>query len=162
MIVIETTFNTQVLDRLTSTIDATPELIQDVVNTDVQPVVLDYVENMLSAYPPPIKSGSFKRHATPRQLRYVMAKIRRGEWTGRTGALKRAWQTLINNIPEGVAILVHNTSRVARYVVGDNQQAFHTETGWPRSREKALELRRVVYLSFSESFIRRFVESVRR
>lgn len=162
MIGIETTFNTEVLDRLSIALQATPEIIQDVVRVDVQPVVVDYVENTLSAYPGPIKPGSFKRHATPKQLRYVMAKIRRGEWTGRTGALKKAWQTLVEAIPAGASIRARNLSTVAKYIVGDRQQAYHAETGWPLARNRALDLHRIVYLKVSERFIIRFVDKVRR
>ena len=162
MIGIETTFNTEPLDRLSIAFKATPEIIQDVVRIDAQPLVVDYVETTLSAYPGPIKPGSFRRHATPKQLRYVMAKIRRGEWTGRTGALKQAWQTLFENVTTGAIIRVRNLSTVAKYIVGDRQQAFHTETGWPKARTRTVELRRIVYLSVSESFIRRFVAQVHR
>jgi len=162
MIQVETIYNTKVLDRLEIAIPATPQIIQEVVNTDVQPVVIDYVQNTLAKYPPKIAPGVFRRHATPKQFAYVMAKIRRGEWTGRTGALGRAWQTVIESTNTGAAIVVRNTSKVARYVVGDNQQTFHTITGWPRARERTVEFRRLVYLTLSESLILRFIERVGR
>lgn len=162
MIEVKTSFNTEPLDRLAIAFKTTPDIIQEVVNADVKPVVVDYVENTLSVYPGPIKPGSFRRHATKKQLRFVMAKIRRGEWTGRTGALKEAWQTVVEAIALGSTIQVRNVSRVAKYVVGDRQQAFHAETGWPFARTRAIELRRVVFLSVSKHFIRRFVDGLKR
>lgn len=161
MIIFESTFNTEVLTRLSSAMNATPDIIQDVVVTDVQPVIVDYVDTTLAPYPPSIRPGVFRRHATPKQLRYVMAKIRRGEWTGRTGSLRQAWQTVIEQIPAGVILHVRNVSRVARYIVGDQQQGFHTETGWPVARQHVPAVHRLVIDSFRPAMVRRFVERLR-
>src|SRR3990167_5601384 len=76
-----------------------PQMIQHIVETRVQPAVQLVVERELVPYPPPIRPGIFKALATPKQFRYVMAKIRRGEWKGRTGALGKRWHVIAIRLP---------------------------------------------------------------
>jgi hypothetical protein len=131
MLTIETTLNAKVLDVTISRIQATPAVIQQIVVSHVQPALDDYMRRELQPYPRPIGAGVFKRFATRKQLRYVMAKIRRGEWTGRTGALGQAWVADSEAIQLGAVVRIRNTSKVATYIVGRRQQAFHADTGWP-------------------------------
>lgn len=132
--------NTYAYDAHMELIRATPQIIQSVVVTHVQPAVQQVVDQDLKPYPPPIAPGVFKRYATPKQLRYVMAKIRRGEWSGRTGALAKAWAVIVTPIPTGAILDTGNLSRISKYVVGRFQQRFHFVTGWPtlQSREFAI------------------------
>lgn len=131
MLTIETTLNAKVLDVTISRITATPARIQQIATNDVLPALDSYMRRDLQPYPRPIAPGVFKRFATRKQLRYVMAKIRRGEWTGRTGAFGREWVTENESIPFGAVVRIRNRSRVAVYIVGSRQQAFHADTGWP-------------------------------
>lgn len=114
------------LDWVTST----PQTITVVVDTYVKPAVLEVVERELVPYPGPIRKGAFRELATPKQFRYVMAKIRRGEWTGRTGELGRKWIVRAVPMQRGSSILVANTSSIAKFVVGRFQQRFHFDTQW--------------------------------
>ncbi len=127
---IETTLNTIALDTTITRIQTTPAVIQQVVTARVQPALDTYMRRELQPYPRAIAPGVFKRFATRKQLRYVMAKIRRGEWTGRTGAFGRAWVADSEAIQLGAVVRIRNTSRVATYIVGSRQQAFHADTGW--------------------------------
>lgn len=131
MITIETTLNAKVLDVTTSRIEATPGIIQRIVVTHVQPALDVYMRRELQPYPRPIGAGVFKRFATRKQLRYVMAKIRRGEWSGRTGAFGQAWAIHSEVVQLGAVVRIRNTSKVATFIVGDRQQLFHADTGWP-------------------------------
>lgn len=131
MITIETTLNAKVLDTTLSRITATPVDIQQIVVLYVQPALDTYMRRELQPYPRAIAPGVFKRFATRKQLRYVMAKIRRGEWSGRTGAFGRAWVVESTPTFSGTVVRIRNTSRVAVFIVGSRQQAFHADTGWP-------------------------------
>jgi hypothetical protein len=131
MVTIETALNANVLDTTISRIEATPTVIQQVTTSHVLPALDSYMRRELQPYPRPIAPGVFKRFATRKQLRYVMAKIRRGEWTGRTGAFGRAWVADSEAVQLGAVVRIRNTSRVATYIVGSRQQAFHADTGWP-------------------------------
>jgi len=84
-----TSMNVEINDRAYTValknVQAMPETLFRIVETDVRPAVEQVVKQELVPYPPPIRKGVFKLLATPKQFRFVMAKIRRGEWTGRTG-----------------------------------------------------------------------------
>lgn len=127
---VETSLNTQALDLTITRIQTTPAVIQQITTSHVLPALDSYMRQNLQPYPRAIAPGVFKRFATRKQLRYVMAKIRRGEWTGRTGAFGRAWIADSENIQLGAVVRIRNTSRVAVYIVGRRQQAFHADTGW--------------------------------
>lgn len=72
------------------------------------------------------------RWASAKQRRFVMAKLRRENnlpYT-RTHALVRGYRVVLDVKDDGGVFLVENESAVARYVVGDDQQPFHIDTGW--------------------------------
>lgn len=152
MITIESRVQDVVLDRLISTINATPAMIQGITQTAILPALETYTAQQLVPYPPPIRPGVFKRFATPRQRAYVMAKIRRGEWTGRTGTLGRQWRVTTANLPNGAGIRLANISTIAKYVVGDRQQSFHADTGWPVVRQHAPDVLRLTRDTFVEAY----------
>lgn len=130
----------QAYDVALDWLHAAPNTLARLVETHVRPAVQEVVERDLVRYPGPIGQGVFKALATPRQRRYVMAKIRRGEWTGRTGGLGRRW--IVRAVPtaKGAVLEVANTSPIARYVVGRNQQRFHFHTSWPTLQSREFEL----------------------
>lgn len=135
-ITISTRTDTRQLDAYLEWLDATPSNIQAIAKQDIVPAAQAYTTRELSPYPPPIAPGVFKTLATPKQLRYVMAKIRRGEWTGRTLRLQRGWVSYGEPIPEGARVFIRNQRSYARYVIGINQQPFHRVTGWIRLQEQ--------------------------
>ena len=48
----------------------------------------------------------------------------------RTGGLNEAWNVKFSFDADGGDFLIENTSDVATYVIGENQQPFHADTGW--------------------------------
>jgi hypothetical protein len=69
---------------------------------------------------------------SPKQLRFVMAKLRReGNLPyRRTGRTRRAWRVVVENAASG-ALRVENKERAALFTQGDYQQRMHIKTGWP-------------------------------
>lgn len=152
MIAYTVTTNAAVLDRFTTSLRATPQAIQQIMRTAVEPEVRTYMERELKPYPRAIRPGVFKKFASPKQFRYVMMKIRRGEWTGRTGALEKAWGVTTLNEDSGASVHIFNSDPKARYVVGDNQQLFHADTGWVVTRSHAAEVGRLVAYTMSDQY----------
>ena len=157
---INTRTDTRELSSYARAIGATPQIIQDVVQHDVLPSDIRYVNESLAPYPPPIQPGVFKQYATPAQKRAVMAKIRRGEWTGRTGALAEAWRTAYEALSNGASTAIYNASRVARFIIGVNQQRFLEH--WLRVHERASAVHQRRHRVFTAGFRKRFKEQVRK
>lgn len=129
-VIARTEIDTYGYDVALKNIQVAPQTLERIVRLDVQPAVQEVVDRELKPYPPPIRPGAFKQLATPKQFRYVMAKIRRGEWTGRTGMLGQAWFTQVLPTMQGAILLAGNRSRIAKFVVGRYIQRFHVDTGW--------------------------------
>ena len=53
----------------------------------------------------------------------------------RTGDLVAAWDAKFVFDADGGSFVIENTSPIATYVIGDNQQPFHADTGWIDSQE---------------------------
>lgn len=72
------------------------------------------------------------RWKSDRQRRKVMAMLsEQGNLPyQRTGSLLEGYNAKFEFTDEGGAFVVENTSPVAQYIIGDDQQPFHLDTGW--------------------------------
>jgi hypothetical protein len=70
-----------------------------------------------------------------RQRRFVMALLReQGNLPyQRTHMLSESWRYLIDDLESGGEFSVFNTDPTARYVIGDDAQPYHLETGWTQA-----------------------------
>lgn len=84
----------------------------------------EYMVNMMRVYPP--KSRAPFVWSSDKQRRFVMAKIRSGEWTGRTQALANSWKT----VGKGYHQTVESDSAYASYVQDRYQIVGHKSNGW--------------------------------
>lgn len=132
--------NTEGIDNLIAELNG--PIVEEIGAQVFSEVELDLAAE-LTQEPPPIRPGVFKQYATPKQLRYVMAKIRRGEWTGRTGATSAGWSVSYTVNGGNFTLVVMNDEPQARFVYGSLalssganplrfQQKFHQVTGWPQ------------------------------
>lgn len=79
------------------------------------------------------------RWKSARQRRYVMAKLRReGNLPyQRTGQFQDAWDFSLFGFDGGFEAIIGNTAKtdrgepLATFIVGQHQQPFHADTGWP-------------------------------
>ena len=97
--------------------------------------------------PPPSKPGSFRRHATAKQRRYVFSQVLKRDSAGniipyqRTGKFVRSWKSEVVATKEGGIFTISNTAKgkqgqyIERFITGVNQQGFHRDTGWYRSQD---------------------------
>jgi hypothetical protein len=53
----------------------------------------------------------------------------------RTGALTEAWDAQFVFDADGGSFVIENTSPIATYVIGDQQQPWHADTGWIDAEE---------------------------
>lgn len=123
----------QQLDR------AAPKLVQDAgfaVARQLEPII----EVDLQQEPPPLPSGVFKALATPKQFRYVMAKLAKagqlkegGGHYQRTHAATQGWQVVASLRKDGTVIMIRNPWEGSKFLWGPQQQPFHAGR-WPTLR----------------------------
>lgn len=73
---------------------------------------------------------------SPKQQRYVMWKLKREGFPGRSHKLAQAWRVVLdflNGLLGGV-LSVENNDPAAQFVQGEYQQRMHANTGWPLAR----------------------------
>lgn len=72
------------------------------------------------------------RWKSEKQRRYVMAKLRRENNLPyqRTGRLNAGWDARFEFDEDGGAFVAENDTPYADYVIGREQQPFHSQTGW--------------------------------
>jgi len=84
----------------------------------------EYIVNLMKVEPP-VPNKPFV-WSSEKQRRYVMAKISRGEWTGRTQGLRKGWKP----VGKGYKQIVVNEVPSAQFVQGDNQIIGHKTNNW--------------------------------
>lgn len=149
-------------DIALSRVQGAPSTLARIVETHVRPAVQGVVERDLVPYPPPIAPGVFKRLATPKQRRFVMRKIRAGEWTGRTGALGRSWIVRVTPIATGAILDTGSTAPKARFVVGRHQQKFHFVTGWPTLGSREFDIQAAARTGLRAGYRAEYQRTTRR
>lgn len=100
----------------------------------------EYIVNAMKVEPP--KPNRPFVWSSDEQRRYVMAKISKGEWTGRTQQLRNAWKT----VGKGYNQIVANETPYAQFVQDTNQIIGHKTNGWQTwemvKKSKAAEILR--------------------
>ena len=83
--------------------------------------------------------GAFTRLATPKQRKAYWARVKSGEITHdprtgyrRTNTIGRKLSTKIDKHPRGITGTLTDNAPGAVYVIGERQQPFHKESGWPQ------------------------------
>lgn len=90
-------------------------------------------------YGPKPGRGVWAANTTPAQKRAFFAKLNRGEWTGRTGNLGRAW---IVERAADANYRIRNTQPYANWMVGNNlgkQQVKWTRGAWWRFYDRFMD-----------------------
>lgn len=83
------------------------------------------------------------RWKSEKQRRFVMAKLRaEGNLPyQRTGRLEASWYVEFEPDADGGLFVVGNEASYARYVVGDDAQPFHLDTGWVQGADVVSDYR---------------------
>ncbi len=113
--------------------------VERVVDYDVRQWTNELVQRDLAGienYAPPIAPGVWRANTTRAQQRAFFAKLRRGEWTGRTGTLGASW-TVTAQGPARYKIA--NSQKHAGWIVGNAiglQQVRWSRLYWWRYRSR--------------------------
>jgi hypothetical protein len=97
-----------------------PKEAQDLGTEEVN----EYIVNMMQQYPP--KPNKPFQWSSDKQRKYVMMKIRNGEWSGRTQELRNGWK----KVGKGYNQIVVNEVPHAQFVQGGNQIRGHKANDW--------------------------------
>ena len=98
---------------------------------------LDHLQRRLGRVPRK-SPGAFSRLATPKQRKAYWAKVKSGEIGHgangyiRTGTTGRKFSHRVRRHANGVTGELTNNAPGAVYVIGERQQAFHKESGFPQ------------------------------
>ena len=84
----------------------------------------EYIVNQMQVQPP-VPNKPFQ-WSSDKQRRFVMMKISKGDWGGRTQELRKGWKTL----GSGWKQMVVNEVPYGQFVQGDNQIRGHAANGW--------------------------------
>lgn len=136
------TVPTDVLDAIADTARRSPKLMQTAYERATRRLRSQMLEKLREE---PGKPKYPIRWKSERQRRYVLAKLREDGNLPyeRTGALLKAWRVVMEADGSGGIMTVENTSPSARYVVGDDAQPFHLDTGWVQGADVVSEFRPV-------------------
>jgi hypothetical protein len=127
---VQVTVDADVLIAIADTARKSPKLMATAYDRATRRLRKRLIDD-LSVEPP--KPTYPLRWKSDKQRRYVMAKLRAENNLPyqRTGALIKAWKVVLTPDADGSIMTVSNNAPAARYVVGDDQQPFHIDTGWP-------------------------------
>src|SRR6056297_1510184 len=84
----------------------------------------------LRVEPGPVKYTIQWKSDKQRKAFFASNGFGKGIPTKRTGALTKAWDVEFTEAGETYEIVATNNKPYARYVIGDDQQPFHRNTGW--------------------------------
>lgn len=131
MIDFQATVDTEVVRQLTAALKDGPKKVQRYVRRELRTEAERRIIKKLRTYPR--KPHYPLRWASERQRKYVMAMLRRQDNLPyqRTGGLRRGWDVEVKINPTTAFLVIVNDSPAAQYVMGDRQQPFHKDTGWP-------------------------------
>lgn len=126
------------VDRVTQRLQGL-EHVERVIDDDVRRWTKGFVLRRLYGegnYPPKPGRGVWAANTTTAQKRAFFAKLRRGEWTGRTGRLGNAW--VVERVSDA-NYRIRNPERYANWMVGNTigkQQTRWARTYWWRFRDR--------------------------
>lgn len=145
-------FDTEALDLADKRVIASPKLMQRAMKRQ-QPRLRRRVLKIVAVEPGPPRYPL--RWASAKQRRYVMAKLRReGNLPyQRTHELVNAWEAEFVFTEDSGAFVVENTSAKARWVVGEDQQPYHADTGWVYGPRVVDEFVPIVLTAYEETWI---------
>jgi hypothetical protein len=134
------TVDTDVLQALEDAYAKSPRTIKTFLNRSLLPQYIKRIQQQWTPYPGavryPIQWASDKQ----RRAYFATNGFGGGIPYRRTRNLQKSWVFAIDDYPGGAEISIGNTADYARYVIGAEQQPFHSNTGWPRIDDEAAAL----------------------
>lgn len=118
-----------VLNAIADTLTKAPRALTTVIDRSILPDFRRRIAKVTETPGPPRYPIRWK---SERQRRAFFATngFGKGIPYRRTGALAEGWHVEYAGIRDGGSIRISNAAPYARFVVGDDQQPFHADTGW--------------------------------
>ncbi len=144
MISIEVRLETDVLDAIRDAAVKAPGLMNTVYKRRVRKLRTRMLTRLRVEPGPPHYPI---RWTSDKQRRFVMAKLRRENNLPyqRTHLLVNSYDVVLNSTEAGGILLVTNDDPSARFVVGDDQQGFHIDTGWQSTASVIVEFEEIAF-----------------
>jgi hypothetical protein len=134
------TVDADVLQALEDAYAKSPRTIKTFLNRSLLPQYIKRIQQQWTPYPGavryPIQWASDKQ----RRAFFATNGFGGGIPYRRTRNLQKSWVFAIDEYPNGEEVSIGNTADYARYVIGAEQQPFHSNTGWPRIDDEAAAL----------------------
>jgi hypothetical protein len=135
-------FDSDVMDALQDALDSAPKTTNTIINRAILPEFTERVKREVTPYPP-ARHGKV-RWKSERQWKAYFATDGFGSGIPyvRSGRFGQAWELNYTELENGGQITISNNARtrtgdpLAQYIVGEHQQPFHADTGWPKADDK--------------------------
>lgn len=127
-----------IIDAIENNAGKLPQLMETAFKRQRQRIARK-LRKELRTEPGPVKYPIQWSSAKQRKAFFATDGFGRGIPTKRTGALVKAWEVSFQSDGDTFAIVATNDKPYARYVIGENQQPFHRNTGWYQADEVILE-----------------------
>lgn len=115
-----------------------PKLMETAVKRQLPKIRRSAIEQ-LQQQPPPAKKPIQWTSEKQRRAFFATNGFGRGIPYRRTGALVEAWDVVAVFTPDSGSITIENNAPSATYVIGDDQQQFHANTGWIKADDILIE-----------------------
>lgn len=137
MFKVKVTVDADVLSALEETYQRSPRTISTFLNRSLLPQYVKRAQQELTPYPWPVKYPIEWQSERQRRAFWATDGFGAGIPYQRTRNLQHSWAFDIMTYPEGADVEIGNNADYARFVIGDWQQHFHANTGWPQIEDEA-------------------------
>ena len=138
--------DTDVMDALQDALREAPRTTNTIMNRSVLPEFTERARRELTPYPSAVKHPIRWKSERQRKAYFASDGFGGGIPSVRTGYLGQSWDIANTELESGGIITIENTAttrtgdNLAQYVVGEHQQPFHEDTGWPNAEDKLIVL----------------------
>jgi hypothetical protein len=129
MIRVSVTVETDILDAIAETAQKSPRLMQTAFKRNVSRLRSRILDD-LTQDPGPVHYPIRWKSERQRRAFFATNGFGKGIPYERTGALQAGYRITAIDDPSGGILQVTNTTPYANFVVGDDAQPFHLDTGW--------------------------------
>jgi len=140
MISVKVTVDADVFKALEDAYTKSPRTIKTFLNRSLLPQYLKRIQQQWTPYPGAVRYPIQWASEKQRRAFFATNGFGGGIPYQRTRTLQKSWVFAIDEFPGGAEVSIGNTADYARYVIGADQQPFHTNTGWPRIDDEATAL----------------------
>lgn len=144
--------NDDIFDAYADFAREAPRLVSTFLGSTIRNDILTKVQTRVTPYPGAVQYPIQWTSELQRKAFFASNGFGKGIPYVRTGALGRSWTVDVEE--NGQALHVYNSSPAARYVIGERQQQFHKNTGWPDAKPELEKIIEETIDSLIEAWVR--------